>query len=154
MAKIVPPRDQENCPSFKSFFMRAIQKCTFLLNLSHCVKSYTHFYKNLACFTMTTHQVWSSRVTRTPNFENFYCRRTRTNYENNGNEYLIIGAAVRSEYSMFTLDYWLGRKLCVESQQWFPRVEITFPPQVGICYILPYNQIIKMNNQISRTRMT
>ena len=28
-----------------------------------------------------------------------------------------------------------------------------FPLQVGICYILPYNQIIKMNNQIFRIRM-
>ena len=26
--------------------------------------------------------------------------------------------------------------------------EITFPLQIGICYISPYNQIIKRNNQI------
>ena len=36
----------------------------------------------------------------------------------------------------------------MESQKWFPRVEIMFPLQVGIISILPYNQIIKRNNQI------
>ena len=32
-------------------------------------------------------------------------------------------------------------------KKWFPREEITFLLQVGICCILPYNQIIKRNNQ-------
>ena len=41
-----------------------------------------------------------------------------------------------------------------------PRIEIIFPLQVGICYILPYdhiikrnNRTIKMNNQIFRIKM-
>ena len=36
-------------------------------------------------------------------------------------------------------------KLCLESQKWFRRA---LPLQVGISYILPYNQIIKWNNKI------
>ena len=47
-----------------------------------------------------------------------------------------------------TFDYWYCPKLCLESRKWFPKIEITFSLQVGICYILPYNQIIKRNNQI------
>ena len=64
-------------------------------------------------------------------------------------EYLIVGAVVRSEYSSIRyLHLIIGD---VENFVWshkkgFPRVEITFPLQVGICYILLYNQIIKMNN--------
>ena len=51
------------------------------------------------------------------------------------------------KYSILTIDYWLCPKLCCMLQ-------------LGICYISPYNQIIKtnnqmmkMNNQIFRTTM-
>ena len=39
-------------------------------------------------------------------------------------------------------------KTLFEVIKWFSRVEITFPLQLEICYILPYNQIIERNNQI------
>ena len=32
--------------------------------------------------------------------------------------------------------------------KWFPSVELTFTLQVEICFIVPYSQIIKRNNQI------
>ena len=32
--------------------------------------------------------------------------------------------------------------------KWFPGVEMTFTLQVEICFIVPYSQIIKRNNQI------
>ena len=45
--------------------------------------------------------------------------------------------------------------------KWFPGVEITFTLQVEICFIVPYSQIIKKNNkiikindQISRIKLT
>ena len=31
--------------------------------------------------------------------------------------------------------------------KWFPGVEMTFTLQVEICFIVPYSQIIKRNNQ-------
>ena len=40
----------------------------FLLNLSHCVKSYGH----LCQIYQTTHQIWSGHVTLASNSENFY----------------------------------------------------------------------------------
>ena len=47
-------------------------KVCFLLNLSHCVKSYGHFCQILAVFTMPAHQIWSCHVTQDANFEIFY----------------------------------------------------------------------------------
>ena len=47
-------------------------KMCFLLNLSHCVKSYGHFCKTGALFTMPAYQIWSCQVTRDANFEIFY----------------------------------------------------------------------------------
>ena len=32
--------------------------------------------------------------------------------------------------------------------KWFPSVEMTFTLQVEICFIVPYSQIIRKNNQI------
>ena len=32
--------------------------------------------------------------------------------------------------------------------KWFPSVEMTFTLPVEICFIVPYSQIIKRNNQI------
>ena len=43
----------------------------FLLNLSHYVKSYGHFYQILAFFTMPAHQIWSCHETQEAIFENF-----------------------------------------------------------------------------------
>ena len=43
----------------------------FLLNLSHCVKSYGHLRKILALFMMPTHQIWSCHLTQGANFEKF-----------------------------------------------------------------------------------
>ena len=41
----------------------------FLLNLTHCVKSYGHFCQILAFFTMLANQIWSCHVTQDANFE-------------------------------------------------------------------------------------
>ena len=49
--------------------MRAIQKCTFLLNLSHYVKSYEHLCQILAFFTMPALQIWPCHVTQEANFK-------------------------------------------------------------------------------------
>ena len=49
--------------------MRAIQKCTFLLNLSHYVKRYGHLCQILAFSTMPAHQIWSRHVTHEASFE-------------------------------------------------------------------------------------
>ena len=43
----------------------------FLLNLSHCVKSYGHFCQILAFFTMPAPQIWSFHVPQEANFEHF-----------------------------------------------------------------------------------
>ena len=47
-------------------------KMCFLLNLSHCVKSYGHFCQILALLTKPAHQIWSCHVTQDANFELFY----------------------------------------------------------------------------------
>ena len=57
------------------------------------------------------------------------------------------------KHSILTFDYWQCPKLYLESQKWFPRVEITFPLQVEICFTLSYNQLIKINNHIFKTRI-
>ena len=44
-------------------------KMYFLLNLSHCVKSYGHFCQILASFTMPAYQIWLCHVTQEANFE-------------------------------------------------------------------------------------
>ena len=52
----------------------------FLLNLSHCVKSYGHFCQILALFTMPAHQICSCHVTQDANFENFlFCPNSTFN---------------------------------------------------------------------------
>ena len=52
----------------------------FLLNLSHCVKTYGHFCQILAFFTMPAHQVWPCHVTQEANFENFlFCPNSTFN---------------------------------------------------------------------------
>ena len=52
----------------------------FLLNLSHCFKSYGHFCQILALFTMPAHQIWSCNVTQDANFENFlFCPNSTFN---------------------------------------------------------------------------
>ena len=43
-------------------------KMRFLLNWSHCVKSYGHFCQILALLTIPTHQIWS--LMQDANFEN------------------------------------------------------------------------------------
>ena len=43
-----------------------------LLNLSHCVKSYGHFFGQiLVLFTMPDHQICSCHMAQDANFENF-----------------------------------------------------------------------------------
>ena len=55
-------------------------KMCFLLNLSHCVKSYGHFCQILALFTMPAHQIWSCHVTQDANFEIFlFCSHSTFN---------------------------------------------------------------------------
>ena len=73
-------------------------------------------------------------------------RQPCTNYENNGNEYLIIRAVVGSEYSNIRYGHLIIGN--VQNFVWSHKVETAFPLQVGICYILSYIQIIKRNNQI------
>ena len=48
-------------------------KMYFLLNFSHCVKSYGDFCPILALFTMPVHQICSCQVTQDANFEHFLC---------------------------------------------------------------------------------
>ena len=70
---------------------------------------------------------------------------------NNENESLIIGAVIRSEYSNICyLHSIIGnpQKFVSGDKNSFFRVEIMFPLQLQICFILLYNQIIKRNNQI------
>ena len=49
---------------------KTMAKMHFLLNWSHCVKSYGHFCQILALLTIPTHQIWSYHVTQDANFEN------------------------------------------------------------------------------------
>ena len=44
----------------------------FLLNLSHCVKSYRHICHILAVLTMPAHQIWSCHVIQDANLKDFY----------------------------------------------------------------------------------
>ena len=43
----------------------------FLLNFNHYVKSYRHLCQILACFTLSTRQIWSCYVTQVVNIEKF-----------------------------------------------------------------------------------
>ena len=76
---------------------------------------------------------------------------------NNGDEYLIIGVVVCSEYSNNRYLH-----LIIGNVQEFVgsykngfhvKEEIKLSLQVEICYTLLYNQIIKMSNQIIRIRI-
>ena len=53
---------------------KSYPKMYFLLNLSHCLKSYGHFCQFFCCcfFTMPAHQKWSCHVTQDAEFEFFY----------------------------------------------------------------------------------
>ena len=51
---------------------KSYPKMYFLLNLSHCLKSYGHFVKFCCYFTMLAHQIWSCHVTQDAEFEIFY----------------------------------------------------------------------------------
>ena len=52
----------------------------FLLNLSHCDKSYGHFCQILALFLTPAHQIWSCHVTRDASFEKFlFCPNSTSN---------------------------------------------------------------------------
>ena len=56
---------------------KSYRKCTFLLNLSHYVKSCGHFCEILAFFTMPAHPIWSCHVTQEANFEKFlFCPKS------------------------------------------------------------------------------
>ena len=48
---------------------KTMAKMRFLLNWSHCVKSYGHFCQILALLTIPAHQIWSCHVTQDANFE-------------------------------------------------------------------------------------
>ena len=50
-------------------FDKSYPKMYFLLNLSNCVKIYRHLCQILACFTMTTDQMWSSHITQLANLK-------------------------------------------------------------------------------------
>ena len=52
-------------------FDKSYKKIYFLLNLSHCAKSYGHFSQIWALFTKHTHQIWSCHMTQVANFKNF-----------------------------------------------------------------------------------
>ena len=59
--------------------MKAFQKCTFSLNLSHYVKSYG-IWSNFGFFTMPADQIWSCHVTQEANFEDFlFCSNSTFN---------------------------------------------------------------------------
>ena len=45
-------------------------KMHFLLNWSHCVKSYGHFCQILALLTIPAHQIWSCHMIQDAHFEN------------------------------------------------------------------------------------
>ena len=49
---------------------KTMAKMCFLLNWSHCVKSYGHFCQILALLMIPSHQLWSCHLTQDPNFEN------------------------------------------------------------------------------------
>ena len=49
---------------------KTMAKMGFLLNWSHCVKSYGHFCKISALLIIPPHQIWSCHVTQDANFEN------------------------------------------------------------------------------------
>ena len=74
------------------------------------------------------------------------------NYDNNENEYLIIGAFVCSQYSHIRYHHLIignvQNFVWSHKDDFLSRAEITFPLQLGICYILPYRQIMKRNNQL------
>ena len=62
------------------------------------------------------------------------------------NKYFIIGAVICYEYSnIWCLHFIIGntQNNCFRWQKWFL--------QLYICFSLPYNQIIKRNNQIIKT---
>ena len=60
----------QNQTNYTSSQKVSIETCTFLLNLSYCVKSYGHLCQISACFTLSTHQIWSCHVTQVANFKN------------------------------------------------------------------------------------
>ena len=48
---------------------KTMAKIRFLLNWSHCVKSYAPFCEILALLTIPAYQIWSCHVTQDTNFE-------------------------------------------------------------------------------------
>ena len=59
---------------------KTMAKMCFLLNWSHCVKSYGHFCQILALLMIPAHQIWSCHMTRDPYFENLlFCLNSTFN---------------------------------------------------------------------------
>ena len=79
MEKFGPPQTRQIIYHSKGTD-KSYPKMYFLLNLSHCVKSYGHFCQILVLFTMTAHQIWSCHVTQDANFEIFlFCPNSKLN---------------------------------------------------------------------------
>ena len=59
---------------------KTMAKMHFLLNWSHCVKSYGNFCQILALLMTPAHQIWSCHVTQDANFENLlFCPNFKFN---------------------------------------------------------------------------
>ena len=59
---------------------KTMAKMHFLLNWSHCVKSYGNFSQILALLTIPAHQIWSCHVIKDANFENLlFCPNSKFN---------------------------------------------------------------------------
>ena len=79
MEKFGPPQTRQIIYHSKGTD-KSYPKMYFLLNLSHCVKSYGHFCQILVLFMMTAHQIWSCHVTQDANFEIFlFCPNSKLN---------------------------------------------------------------------------
>ena len=78
MAKFGPPRNKQIIYHSKAIDEGFPEMC-FLLNLSHCVKRYGHFYQILAFF-MSAHQILSCHVIQDTNFKIFlFCLNSTFN---------------------------------------------------------------------------
>ena len=73
MAKFGPPRTHTNYISRSKSIAKSCLKMFFLLNLSHCLKSYGNFCQILAPFTMPACQILCCHVIQDVNLENLLC---------------------------------------------------------------------------------
>ena len=113
----------------------------FLLNLSHCVKSYGHFCQILAFFTMPVHQIWSCHVTQEATFEKILLCPNCTFNIRKSHKISSGKALYFRSYQLKTSRGWRTPPppVTLGSNQF----RFQWPPIYGMCILLTYSHFRK-----------